>query len=587
MSPRVALRRLMTAIGETPAIGIALACVLLFASLGLAYHNEGQARAEKIRDVTVQARVLAASLAGSLAFNDETATHEYIDALRASPEFNAVGAYDENGKLVAGFSRTGELLPQRNQVAPPIVQGNELIVTSAVIQNGTRLGSVYVGAATESWSRRAARYLGIAIVVVMACLLVAVLTAFYASVSTANRRLQAEIAGREQAEEALRQARKMEAMGQLTGGVAHDFNNLLMVASSGMELLERTSDPIRRERLKDGIRHAIDRGAKLTQQLLTFARRSPLSPEVVDVGHRIRELRDLFERSLREDVQVEFEFGDGLWPIEVDPSQFDVAILNIAINARDAMPDGGRIRITAHNYPAGGETTRDMVRLTIRDSGAGIAPELMEKVFEPFFTTKSVGSGTGLGLSQVYGFVRSSGGEVKIESVIGSGTTVFLMFPRSSQEVPRLEAQADRERHADHDAIVLVAEDDEHVADLVGEMLRELGYKSKRGATAAEALRLLEETGPFDLVLSDMIMPGKMNGLELAQEVVRREPGMPVVLMTGYSEAAATAGAEGFPLLVKPYTIEAMDPAIDATPQPMFATRTVMLRLRKLHPATI
>jgi signal transduction histidine kinase len=558
MTPRIAIRRLMTAIAETPAIGIAIASLLLFASLGLAYHNEGQARAEKIRDVTVQARVLAASLAGPLAFNDETATHEYIDALRASPEFNAVGAYDENGKLVAGFSRTGELLPQRSQVARPIVQGDELIVTSAVMQNGAKLGSVYVGAATESWSRRAARYLGIAIVIVMACLLVAVLTAFYASVSAANRRLQAEIAGREQAEDALRQARKMEAMGQLTGGVAHDFNNLLMVASSGMELLERTSDPIRRERLKDGIRHAIDRGAKLTQQLLTFARRSPLSPEVVDVGHRIRELRDLFERSLREDVQVEFEFGDGLWPIEVDPSQFDVAILNIAINARDAMPDGGRIRIAAHNYPAGGETRRDMVRLTIRDNGAGIPPELMEKVFEPFFTTKSVGSGTGLGLSQVYGFVRSSGGEVKIESAVGSGTTVFLMFPRSSQEVPRLDLQADRMRRADHDAIVLVAEDDEHVADLVGEMLRELGYKSKRGATAAEALRLLEETGPFDLVLSDMIMPGKMNGLELAQEVVRREPGMPVVLMTGYSEAAATAGAEGFPLLVKPYTIEAM-----------------------------
>jgi CheY-like chemotaxis protein len=350
----------------------------------------------------------------------------------------------------------------------------------------------------------------------------------------------------------------MEAMGQLTGGVAHDFNNLLMVASSGMELLERTSDPIRRERLKDGIRHAIDRGAKLTQQLLTFARRSPLSPETVEVGQRIRALQDLFERSLREDVKVEFEFAAGLWPIEVDPSQFDVAILNIAINARDAMPDGGKIKIAAHNYPAGGKTTRDMVRVSIRDSGAGIPPELMEKVFEPFFTTKVVGTGTGLGLSQVYGFVRSSGGEVKIESVAGRGTTVLLLFPRSSQTLPHAPLQTGRMRHAEHDATVLVAEDDEHVAELVSEMLRELGYKSKRGASAAEALRLLEETGPFDLVLSDMIMPGKMNGLELAQEVVRREPGTPVVLMTGYSEAAATAAAEGFPLLVKPYTIEAM-----------------------------
>jgi CheY-like chemotaxis protein len=350
----------------------------------------------------------------------------------------------------------------------------------------------------------------------------------------------------------------MEAMGQLTGGVAHDFNNLLMVASSGMELLERTTDPVRRDRLKDGIRQAIERGAKLTQQLLTFARRSALSPEVLDVGARIGELRDLLERSLREDIKVEFEFADGLWPIEADPSQFDVAILNIAINARDAMPDGGRIVIGAHNYPASGSTSRDMVRLSIGDTGGGIEPQLLEKVFEPFFTTKGVGTGTGLGLSQVYGFVRSSGGEVKIESVVGRGTTVFLTFPRSSQTLPRAHADAGRVRHAEHDATVLVAEDDEYVAELVCEMLRELGYKSRRGATAAETLRLLEEAAPFDLVLSDMIMPGKMNGLELAHEVARREPGLPVVLMTGYSEAAASAAAEGFPLLIKPYTIETL-----------------------------
>jgi signal transduction histidine kinase len=558
MSLRTPLRRFMTAIAETPAIGIAIACLLLVASLGLAYHNEGQARADKIREVDVQARVLAASLAGPLAFDDETSTREYIDALKASPDIDAAGAYDGSGKLVAGFARTGEPLPARGQVTAPIVQGSEIIVTQTVAQNGTRLGSVYVVAATESWSRRVARYLGIAIVMVMACLLVAVLAAFYASVSAANRRLEAEIVGREEAEEALRQAQKMEAMGQLTGGVAHDFNNLLMVASSGMELLERTTDPVRRDRLKDGIRQAIERGAKLTQQLLTFARRSPLSPEVMDVGHRVHELQDLLERSLREDVQVEFEFADGLWPIEVDPSQFDVAVLNIAINARDAMPEGGRIRISAHNYPAGGETRRDMVRVSIRDTGSGIAPEVLEKVFEPFFTTKGVGTGTGLGLSQVYGFVRSSGGEVKIESVVGRGTIVHLMFPRSTQILPSDDAGATRMRRAEHDATVLVAEDDEYVADLVCEMLRELGYKSRRGATAHEALRLLEESGPFDLVLSDMIMPGKMNGLELAREVVRREPGMPVVLMTGYSEAAASAAAEGIPLLVKPYTIEAM-----------------------------
>ena len=558
MSPPSLFGRLMTALARTPAVGIGIAALLLVASLALGYHNEGQTRADRIRDVEVQARVLAASLAGPLAFDDAVATSEYIDALKASPDFDAAGAYDAKGRLVAGFARAGEPLPQINRVVPPKVRGTEIIVTATVEQGGTKLGSVYLGTATESWSRRAGRYLGIAIVLVMACLLVAVLGAFYASVSAANRRLQAEIAGRKGIEEALRQAQKMEAMGQLTGGVAHDFNNLLMVASSGMELLDRTTDPVRRDRLKDGIRQAIERGAKLTQQLLTFARRSPLSPEVVDVGERIRGLQDLLERSLREDIHVELDFAEDLWLIEVDPSQLDVAVLNIAINARDAMPNGGTICISAHNYPAGRETPHDMVRLSIRDTGSGIEPELLEKVFEPFFTTKGVGTGTGLGLSQVYGFVQSSGGEVRIESAPDKGTTVFVLFPRSSQPRPRGRGANGSFSRAEHDATVLVAEDDEHVATLVCEMLRELGYKSRRGATATEILRMLEESGPFDLVLSDMIMPGKMNGLELAQEIVRREPGLPVVLMTGYSDAAVSVRTKGFPLLVKPYTIESL-----------------------------
>jgi signal transduction histidine kinase len=563
MNARFLFRRLMTALARTPAIGIGIASLLLVASLALAYHNEDQARAEKIREVEAQARVLAASLAGPLAFDDQASTHEYIEAMKASPEFDAVGVYGLDGQLVAGFARSGEPLPRTNPVRRPLVRGNEILVTAKVEQGGTTLGSVYVGAATESWARRAGRYLGIAIVLVMACLLVAVLGAFYASVSAANRRLEAEIAGREEAEEALRQAQKMEAMGQLTGGVAHDFNNLLMVASSGMELLERTTDPIRRDRLKDGIRQAIERGARLTQQLLTFARRSPLSPEVVDVGRRIRGLQDLLERSLREDIHIQFELAPDLWPIAVDPSQLDVAILNIAINARDAMPDGGLIRIGARNQPEAGGAAHDMVCISIRDTGGGIAPDLLEKVFEPFFTTKSVGTGTGLGLSQVYGFMRSSGGEVRIESRVGEGTTVLLLFPRSAQPLPRGNGRDRALNRAEQNAKVLVAEDDEHVAELVCEMLHELGYRSKRGASAAEALRLLEESGPYDLVLSDMIMPGKMNGLDLAHEIVRREPDLPVVLMTGYSEAAASAAAEGFPLLVKPYTMEALGDVAD------------------------
>ncbi|WP_420140035.1 ATP-binding protein [Sphingomonas sp.] len=548
----------MLRVAETPAIGISLALGLLLASLFLAFHNENQARAEKVREVEVQARVLAGSLAGPLAFDDDNATREYIDALKASPEFEAVGAYAADGHLVAGFARAGEPLPQVNRVQRPTLRGDELIVTATVEQGGAKLGSVYLGAATENWSRRAARYLGIAIIIVMACLLVAVLGASYASVSAANRRLQAEIAGRRDVEEALRQSQKMEAMGQLTGGVAHDFNNLLMVASSGMELLDRTTDPVRRDRLKDGIRQAIDRGAKLTQQLLTFARRSPLTPEVIDVGARLRGLEDLLERSLREDITIAFDFSPGLWPIEVDASQLDVAVLNIAINARDAMPDGGIITISASNMPASSEREQDMVQVCVHDSGTGIAPDMLKKVFEPFFTTKGVGSGTGLGLSQVYGFVQASGGNVRIDSELGVGTSVALLFPRSTHAVPVSPDKVVTVEGSGHDTTVLVAEDDDHVAELVCEMLGELGYAAHRVTNATEALLLVKDGTPFDLVLSDMIMPGKMNGLELARQVSKHRPDLPVVLMTGFSEAAASAAAEGFPLLAKPYTMESL-----------------------------
>jgi len=558
MKGRTLLHGAMMWLAERPAVGIGLALALLVASIGIAFHNEDQVRAERVRQVEAQTRVLAASLAGPLAFEDVETTREYIEALKASSDFDAVGAYRADGGLVAGFARAGEPLPKANRIEPPHIRGRELVVTAVVDQRGTHLGSVYVGAATESWSRRAARYLGIAIILGMACLLVAMLGATSASLSATNRRLKAEISGRREAEEALRQSQKMEAMGQLTGGVAHDFNNLLMVASSGMELLDRTDDPARRERLKDGIRQAIERGARLTQQLLTFARRSALNPEVMDLGERVLGLQDLLDRSLRENIRVELDFPSGLWSIEADPSQLDVAILNIAINARDAMPDGGLIRISAENRPAMGRQTQDMVRLSIRDTGSGIPAELVQKVFEPFFTTKNVGTGTGLGLSQVYGFMRSSDGDIAVESQVGIGTTLFLTFPRSANPLPVragttvLALRADGERH------VLLVEDDEHVAYLIGEMLGQLGYRAKRAAAATEALRLLEETGPFDLVLSDMIMPGRMNGLDFARAVVRREARLPVVLMTGYSEAATSAAAEGFPLLIKPFRMEAL-----------------------------
>jgi signal transduction histidine kinase len=254
----------------------------------------------------------------------------------------------------------------------------------------------------------------------------------------------------------------MEAMGQLTGGVAHDFNNLLMVASSGLDLLERTTDPTRRERLRTGIRQAIDRGASLTQQLLAFSRRAPLKPEVVDIERRLTGMHTLLDRSLQENVTVEMKLAPDLWRVEVDASQLEVAVLNIAINARDAMPDGGTITIEGRNEPSGRpDGAGDMVRLSIRDTGVGVAPEVLDRLFEPFFTTKPVGKGTGLGLSQVYGFARSSGGEAGIDSILGEGTTVWMRIPRSTKMLAQECAPAVlRKRDADQRRILLVEDDD-------------------------------------------------------------------------------------------------------------------------------
>jgi CheY-like chemotaxis protein len=274
-------------------------------------------------------------------------------------------------------------------------------------------------------------------------------------------------------------------------------------------------------------------------------------------------MRELLDRSLRGDVHVALEFADDLWPVAVDPGELELAVLNLSVNARDAMPGGGAITVRAENLRgvADGDLRGDFVRLSVVDTGTGMAPEVVSRVFEPFFTTKDIGKGSGLGLAQVYGFATQSGGAVRIDTAVGRGTTIALLLPRSgeappAERPPLVDAGAEQAPGAMAGHVLLV-EDDDEVAALVAEMLGQLGLEATRASSAAAALGALANGRAVDLVFSDVMMPGGMNGVDLAREVKRRRPGLPVLLTTGYAEAAKReAEAEGIALLPKPYRLE-------------------------------
>jgi PAS domain S-box-containing protein len=372
-----------------------------------------------------------------------------------------------------------------------------------------------------------------------------------------------------EAETHLRQAQKIDALGQLTGGVAHDFNNLLMVISGGLSLLERSSEPERRQRILAQMRQASDRGASLSRQLLAFARRQPLKPEPIDLRRHIDGMRELLDRTLRGDVLVRTVLSTDLWPIKVDPAELELVILNLCVNARDAMPNGGTITISANNAASNlqGELLGEFVSLCVEDCGTGMSDEVLAHIFEPFFTTKEIGKGSGLGLPQVYGFAQQSGGAVRVDTVLGRGTRMILLLPRTEAPAPQPAAPIpDPDPTARRPGLrgsVLLVEDDDEVASLVTEMLGELGYRVTRAASAQGALGALADDRAVDLVFSDVLMPGTMNGMDLAREVRRRRPQLPILLTSGYSGGAFKEAAyENINVLRKPYEIHALDSAL-------------------------
>ncbi|MET0675234.1 MAG: ATP-binding protein [Bradyrhizobium sp.] len=400
-----------------------------------------------------------------------------------------------------------------------------------------------------------------------------------------TQHLHAEAARRMEAEDALKHGQRMEALGQLTGGVAHDFNNLLTVIRASADLLRRPNLPEeRRQRYIDAISDTVVRAARLTAQLLAFARRQTLKPEVFDVGRCVSALRDMIRTLVGSRIEIVIDVPEEPCHVNADTGQFETALINMAVNARDAMAGEGRLTITVRavaELPApSSQAARQplgYVTIAVTDTGVGIAEAQFNRIFEPFFTTKTIGHGTGLGLSQVFGFAKQSGGEVKVASELGHGATFTLYLPRVARTTERAEPRAEPSLPISGNGMaVLVVEDNIAVGRSATDALAELGYRTTLVDNARDALEELVSGGNrFDVVFTDVVMPG-MTGLELAEEMRRLDLDVPVVLASGYSHVLAQQGTQGFELLQKPYSTEelsrALQRAVPAHGSPPVAT---------------
>jgi len=377
-----------------------------------------------------------------------------------------------------------------------------------------------------------------------------------------------DITSRKRAEEALRQSQRMEAIGQLTGGVAHDFNNLLMVINGAAEKVKRSVPDKQISLPLEMIATAVKRGSKLTSQLLSFARRQTLETEVIDLAETLPHIGEMLKRSLRGDIEIKAFAPNRACRARVDPGELELALLNLGVNARDAMPNGGVLSLAVRHVRLSGEAEVDGLRgefiaIELMDCGIGIAPEVLPRVFDPYFTTKDAGKGTGLGLSQVYGFAKQSGGTAIIQSKVGRGTTVSIYLPATGEAV-----QAERKHPILADQIqsekgtALLVEDNEEVASVSAGYLEELGYTVEVALNGSDALQKLQNGHSYDLVFSDLLMPGSVAGLELARVVRSSHPNIPILLTTGYSQKAQEAVREGFLIVRKPYDLQSLFKAI-------------------------
>lgn len=551
-----------------PLAGGSTAALLILLGLGLMFVNERSYQAQRVREASIQAEILAASTMAAVDFGDRRAAQETVAALGANPQVQFAAVFDETGKVFAEFGRSGAVRPA-TAAAARASRADAVIGVAPIGRPEDRIGSVAIGTARESLVRKVTRYALIGLFILLAAVIAAILGSAQAALRRSNRVLQAraqelaesnrklgdEMEERARAEEQLRQAQKIQALGQLTGGIAHDFNNLLTVIQGSADLLKRPglSDE-RRARYIGAISETAGRAASLTSQLLSFARRQPLRPQQLDLNEHIRGMAELLDRALGERITVTLALAPDACDVSVDPTQLENAVLNIAVNARDAMPDGGVL--TIRSAPSASPLdSGPAVDLEIADTGSGMDAETLARVFEPFFTTKEVGKGTGLGLSQVYGFAAQSGGRVSIDSRPGEGSTIRLSLPcaASAKAVPGI-AEPSASVASLPSCRILVVDDNEGVGALAEGLLMELGHQVVRARSGDEALMLLAGQ-PIDMVFSDIVMPG-MSGIDLAKRVAARYPAIPIILTTGFSDELSVHGAKHLPVLLKPYNLD-------------------------------
>jgi signal transduction histidine kinase/ActR/RegA family two-component response regulator len=571
MRPADHLRRIWA---WSPAIAVGAAAALLLAGVVLALNNERAYRAQKINEITVQAQIVASTVTAALVFNDREAAQEYVNALSANPEIEAAAVFGPAGRRYAAYARkAGEgLLPDETPSLGASFGDGRLVVATPVMQRGTQIGTVYVESVTEPLARRIERYSVVGLLVVMGSLVMLVLAAAHwvmtranDELTQANRNLQTQIAERQKAEEALGRAQRIEAVGQLTAGVAHDFNNLLTAVLGNLDMLAmRHADDPRSVRMIASAQRAGQRGANLTAQLLAFARQQRLEPLPVDLNRLVESMEPMLRATLGGAIDIVSALSPGIPNALADASQVELMIVNLAINARDSLPNGGAIGIETafarfgapsrpEEPPAG-----EYVVVSVRDNGTGIAPEIVDRVFEPFFTTKEVGKGSGLGLSQVVGVAQQLGGGVRLETRPGHGTTVRVCLPVAPDDQAATAAETAVVRPAAPSpagrAALLLVDDDADVRAVTAAMLREVGHAVFEASDGAGALEVVRRYGEkIDLLISDFAMPG-MNGVELARAVRATLPHLPVLFITGFAETAALSGyALSEEMLRKPF----------------------------------